>query len=173
MSKLTWKTLGLAALVAGGLQMATMGGATALTLPVPASPGVDATGQWDGQLQKIYSKKKSYQNKQYHSKQYHNKSYHSGKKHYYHKHYPNWRYNSHRYGPRYRAYRPGYGYYYGGYWYRRPWWTFTVPVPVPAPAPAYGNAHVQWCLNHYRSYNPRTDMFLGYDGYYHRCRSPY
>jgi len=193
MSKLTWKTLGLAALVAGGLQMATMGGATALTLPAPASPGVDTTGQWDGQLHKVYTKKKSYQNKQYRSnqyrsnryrgnqyrskqyrsKQYRNKSYRSGKRRYYYKRYPNWRYNSRRYGPRYRAYRPGYGYYYGGYWYRRPWWTFTVPVPAPAPVPAYGNAHVRWCLNHYRSYNPRTDMFLGYDGYYHRCRSPY
>jgi hypothetical protein len=33
-----------------------------------------------------------------------------------------WVYNK-RYGPRYRFRRPGYGYYYGGYWYARPWWT--------------------------------------------------
>lgn len=35
------------------------------------------------------------------------------------------------------------------------------------------NAHVQWCLNRYRSYDPRTDTFVGYDGYRHRCRAPY
>ena len=34
-----------------------------------------------------------------------------------------WVYNK-RYGPRYKYRRPGYGYYYGGWWYARPWWTF-------------------------------------------------
>lgn len=29
--------------------------------------------------------------------------------------------------------------------------------------------HVDACEARYRSYNPRTDMFLGYDGQYHRC----
>jgi hypothetical protein len=36
----------------------------------------------------------------------------------------------------------------------------------------YGG-HVEWCLNRYRSYNPRTNTFMGYDGYHHRCNSPY
>ena len=36
-----------------------------------------------------------------------------------------------------------------------------------------GGGHVKWCLNRYRSYNPRTDTFVGRDGYRHRCRSPY
>ena len=36
-----------------------------------------------------------------------------------------------------------------------------------------GNAHVQWCLNRYRSYDPRSDTYMGYDGYRHRCRGPY
>ncbi|WP_342641812.1 hypothetical protein [Rhodoligotrophos ferricapiens] len=31
-------------------------------------------------------------------------------------------YSSKRYGPRYKVRRPGYGYYYGGYYYRTPWW---------------------------------------------------
>ena len=31
------------------------------------------------------------------------------------------------------------------------------------------NAHVDACENRYRSYNAETDMFLGYDGNYHRC----
>ena len=36
-----------------------------------------------------------------------------------------------------------------------------------------GNGHVQWCLNHYRSYNPSTNTFMGYDGYAHNCNSPF
>jgi hypothetical protein len=38
-----------------------------------------------------------------------------------------WVYSSGRHGPRYRYKRAGYGYYYGGYWYRRPWWTYGGP----------------------------------------------
>lgn len=52
------------------------------------------------------------------------------------------------------------------------------PPPVwgrPPPPPVWGtsSAHVRWCMNRYRSYNPRTDTYLGFDGRYHRCRSPY
>jgi hypothetical protein len=39
-----------------------------------------------------------------------------------------WVYNGHRHGARYRYRRAGYGYYYGGYWYARPWWTIGVPM---------------------------------------------
>jgi hypothetical protein len=28
------------------------------------------------------------------------------------------------YGPRYRFRHPGFGYYYGGWWYARPWWGY-------------------------------------------------
>jgi len=70
--------------------------------------------------------------------------------------------------PRYRYRRPGYGYFYNGYYYARPYWR------VPAPRPrAYGGRHVKWCLNHYRTYNPRTNLYIGYDGRYHPCRSPF
>lgn len=31
-------------------------------------------------------------------------------------------------------------------------------------------AHVDRCEARYKSYDPETDMFLGYDGDYHRCR---
>ncbi|WP_417681331.1 BA14K family protein [Roseibium sp.] len=69
-----------------------------------------------------------------------------------------WEYppNNRRYPPRYYDRR-----YYG-------------PRYAPPP-PRYrrSHAHVRWCLNRYRSYNPRTDQYLGYDGYYHYCRSPY
>jgi len=55
----------------------------------------------------------------------------------------------------YGSYYDDYGYGYGGY------------------SGGYSSAHVRWCLNRYRSYDPRTDTYLGYDGYRHRCRGPY
>jgi hypothetical protein len=73
------------------------------------------------------------------------------------------RYNYNNYWPYYGlafglgyglGYGGGYGYYDDGYY-------------------GGGGGHVQWCLNRYRSYNPRTDTFMGYDGYRHRCNSPY
>lgn len=33
-----------------------------------------------------------------------------------------------------------------------------------------GNGHVERCLNRYRSYDPSTDTYRGYDGRVHRCR---
>ncbi len=91
-------------------------------------------------------------------------------------------YNPGRHGPRY-GYRYGnYRHYYGGYWYAFPWWLGTAAVAAPYYADPYyydaepvysGGDHVQWCLNRYRSYNPRTDTFRGYDGLDHRCVSPY
>lgn len=81
-------------------------------------------------------------------------------------------YHRHRHGQRYRRRRHGYRHYHNGWWYAAPW--FLAPGIV-APAPRYRprRAHVRWCHNRYRSYNPRTDLFFGYDGRYHRCRSPY
>ena len=60
-------------------------------------------------------------------------------------------------------------------------------VYYPAPAPAYyppppppvyydrswTEAHIEWCLDRYRSYNPATNTFIGYDGFQHECRGPY
>jgi hypothetical protein len=65
----------------------------------------------------------------------------------------------------YRPYRP----------YYRPYYRPGVQVYVE-PRRYYqrsGNAHVEWCLSRYRSYNPRTDTFLAYGGTYKYCRSPY
>ncbi|MCX5578354.1 BA14K family protein [Kaistia terrae] len=36
----------------------------------------------------------------------------------------------------------------------------------------YGGDYVSYCSNRYRSFNPRTGMFTGYDGYQHRCVMP-
>jgi hypothetical protein len=95
-----------------------------------------------------------------------------------------WRHGGHRYGGyRYRGYHhydddddgdfggvwlglgllPFFGSgYYGGYGgYSQPYYY------------SGGRAHVRWCLNHKRTYDVRSDTFMGYDGYRHRCRSPY
>jgi hypothetical protein len=44
--------------------------------------------------------------------------------------------------------------------------------------PSYGygyaeEAHVQWCFDHYRTYNPRTNSYIGSDGYRHACIGRY
>lgn len=83
------------------------------------------------------------------------------------------RWDRRHHGPRYRHKRYGYNHYHGGYWYRSPWWTAVVVAPVVTVYGGGGNAHVEWCLSNYRSYNPQTDQFLGYDGFYHYCNSPY
>jgi len=82
-------------------------------------------------------------------------------------------------GKRYRNKHSGYRHYHNGWYYNSPWW-LAAPLVGGALLGAYGapryndgNAHVEWCLNRYRSYNPRTDRFLGYDGEYHRCNSPF
>ena len=36
-------------------------------------------------------------------------------------------------------------------------------------ARADDDGHVQACLDAYHSYDPRTDTYLGYDGYRHEC----
>nr|WP_245198853.1 BA14K family protein [Jiella mangrovi] len=44
------------------------------------------------------------------------------------------------------------------------------PVPLHRVYPSRGGSHVARCRARYRSYDARTDTFLGYDGYRHRCR---
>jgi BA14K-like protein len=41
-------------------------------------------------------------------------------------------------------------------------------VYAPAPAPAIGGS-VAWCEAHFRSYNPATGTYLGFDGLQHPC----
>lgn len=81
-----------------------------------------------------------------------------------------WRHHRHGFGsgvflglgfaPFYRPYYEPYYYqpYYGQSYYY---------------APAGGSRHVRYCLNRYRTYSVRSNTFRGYDGYLHRCRSPY
>jgi len=46
-------------------------------------------------------------------------------------------------------------------------------VSAPAAnAAAAGATHSAWCSQQYRSYNARTDSYVGFDGAAHRCVSP-
>ena len=55
-------------------------------------------------------------------------------------------------------------------------WSATPPRYAPGQyynfyqgqGPATGNT--AWCENHYRSYNPATGMYRGFDGRMHPCR---
>jgi len=63
----------------------------------------------------------------------------------------------------------GYRYRYRGWYYTYPWWLYVAALPYAS----YSDAHVEWCLNRYQSYDPRTNTYLGYDGFRHECISPY
>lgn len=80
-----------------------------------------------------------------------------------------WGYRRDRYyWPRYRS-----RFYYDPFWGADPWWDDGPPVIV-APRVSYrGSAHVEWCLDRYRSYNPRTNTWVGYSGKVYQCDSPY
>jgi hypothetical protein len=73
--------------------------------------------------------------------------------------------------PRYYAPRP---YYYGGGPY------YADPGPYSDPGPYYadpgpysadptGGDPVSYCLQRFRSYDPRSGTYLGFDGYRHPC----
>ncbi|MDF2998320.1 MAG: hypothetical protein K0R27_3957 [Xanthobacteraceae bacterium] len=86
----------------------------------------------------------------------------------------------------YNGYR-GYGYYRPGYRRYGEWWypgaAFAAGALIggaiasqPGPAyaaPAVGDAHVQWCMQTYRSYRPSDDTFQPYNGPRQPCVSPY
>ena len=63
---------------------------------------------------------------------------------------PLWAPGYYDYDPGY-AYGPGYGY-----------------AVAPAPVIGVGNS-VAYCESQFRSYNPATGTYLGYDGQYHPC----
>ena len=93
------------------------------------------------------------------------------------RHWNNWYRNGRWHGPRYRYRYPGYNYFNNGFWYPWPWWSYNrgwnFEVGDAFAGGSYASNHVQWCMNRYRSYNPRTDTYTGYDGKKRRCRGPY
>jgi hypothetical protein len=61
-------------------------------------------------------------------------------------------------------------YYYGGphYYYGAPYYPPAAYGPGYYPAPGYGG-DAAYCASRYRSYDPATGTFLGYDGVRHPC----
>lgn len=63
---------------------------------------------------------------------------------------------------------PGYYDYYPGYPYQPYGYTYDY-VQAPAVTVAPGGGDVGWCEAHYRSYDPSSGTYLGYDGMRHSC----
>ncbi|WP_315920204.1 BA14K family protein [Mesorhizobium sp. SP-1A] len=80
----------------------------------------------------------------------------------------------------YRHYRPGYRRH-GDYWF--PLAAFAAGAiisgaiandrPPPPPPAAYGNSHVRWCSERYRSYRAYDNSWQPYNGPRRQCVSPY
>jgi hypothetical protein len=65
--------------------------------------------------------------------------------------------------------------YHGGYWGPGPAigagiLGFAAGAAIAGAAESSHRDHVDACFAAYRSYDPRSDTYLGYDGYRHRCR---
>lgn len=139
-------SFGLALLLGGGANMATLTSASAASLKAYSSTSLADVLKQTSLVEEVRDRRRARR----------------------HRDARRWRRRSH--GPRYRSRRRGYRHFRGGYWYASPFWLDIVPAPRYY---GYGNAHVNWCLRQFRSYNPRTNRYLGYDGRYHRCISPY
>lgn len=69
--------------------------------------------------------------------------------------------------------------FHNGYYYETPWWTLPLIIGGSIAAQnnydggGYGSRHVEWCLDRYRSYNPRTNTWVAYSGNVNQCNSPY
>ena len=95
----------------------------------------------------------------------------------------NMEWNRDRDGDRCRERRGDCRHFHRGYYYNTPWWT--LPLVIGG---AFANdrnyydddgydgmssRHVEWCLDRYRSYNPRTNTWVSYSGVVRQCNSPY
>jgi hypothetical protein len=73
----------------------------------------------------------------------------------------------------YRPYAPygygGYGYGYG--YYPRPYYPSYAgyPPPVSYYGGGYGGGSVEYCMQRFRSYDPRSGTYVGYDGRRRPC----
>ena len=91
------------------------------------------------------------------------------------------RYDRPRHGMRCGSWSNRCRYRHGGYYYENPWWllpAFGVGVAIGSAGAGYGydgygSRHVEWCLDRYRSYNPRYNTWVSYSGRVRQCISPY
>ena len=81
--------------------------------------------------------------------------------------------------------------FYRGYYYETPWWTLPFAVGEGIGSNRYydgddgyyddedyddggwDSSHIEWCLNRYRSYNPRNNTWVSYSGRVRECISPF
>jgi hypothetical protein len=68
------------------------------------------------------------------------------------------------YGGGYYDYAPGYA----GYYDYSPGYAYEA-APAVAQGPAVADNDPAYCQARFRSYNPATGMYLGFDGQYHPC----
>jgi hypothetical protein len=59
----------------------------------------------------------------------------------------------------------------GSYWYQKPFLVYRYGDFQNGSHNA--SSHEAWCSERYRSYDPASDTFMGYDNKRHRCNSPY
>jgi hypothetical protein len=90
-----------------------------------------------------------------------------------------------RHGDRCRHRNDRCRHYHRGYHYETPWWTLPLIIGGGFGSDryddfddyddyaGYGDSHVQWCLDRYRSYDPRTNTWVSYSGRVRQCISPY
>jgi BA14K-like protein len=166
--------------------------ASAITIPAPEGTGMTSFSQQDNLMQNVRFERRRWllgRNGHYWGRSrdgYWRRGFGSPRSRYY-----NRRYGRGWYGyPRYRY--GGYGYPWRYRYYDR-WdndnaWLLGIPFAFAAGAalasPGYyggsryyggyrGSAHVRWCSSRYRSYNPRTNTWVGYSGRVYQCDSPY
>ncbi len=75
----------------------------------------------------------------------------------------------------YRTHRTGYRQY-NGFWFPAEafFGMLIINGVVRQQRPVYsGNAHINWCADHYRSYRVSSDSYQPYIGGRRRCNSPY
>jgi hypothetical protein len=74
-------------------------------------------------------------------------------------------------GRPYRSYDagPGYGYGGDGYVEQEPSSGPIYEGRSVSPDPGGPEGGAEWCASHYRSYNPQSGMYLGFDGMRHPC----
>ena len=93
-------------------------------------------------------------------------------------------YNRNFHGPRCQTRFGNCRHFYRGYYYSSPWWSLPyagTSIIVGSPGYAYHNhrnrdysiRHIDWCEDHYRSYDVGTNTWVSYSGEVRQCISPY
>ena len=85
------------------------------------------------------------------------------------------RYDRNMHGNRCNYRHDNCNHYYRGHYYQNQWWAFPLVIgnTMSNPGRHMHMNHVQWCSDHYRSYNRRTNTWLSTSGQYRQCNSPF